>query len=121
MYRLTQKVDNLRRNIKGWAKSSFRDLFKIKGEVEEKLKKLQGEISEGNNLESATQKEEEYRKKWKDIILREDFFWKQRSRVQWLTEGDKNTTFFHRLASNHKRRNTISRLEGKGGRVSKDQ
>lgn len=54
MYRLTQKLDNIRRNIKGWAKSSFGDLFKIKGEVEEKLKKLQGDIAEGNNLENTT-------------------------------------------------------------------
>ena len=54
MYRLAQKLDNIRRNVKGWAKSSFGDLFKIKGEVEEKLKKLQGEIAEGINLESAT-------------------------------------------------------------------
>ena len=63
MYGLTQKLDNIRRNIKGQAKSFFGDLLKIKGEVEEKLKKLQGEIAEGNNLESATQEEEEYRKK----------------------------------------------------------
>ena len=40
MYRLTQKLDNVRRNAKEWAKSSFRDIFKIKREVEEKLKKL---------------------------------------------------------------------------------
>ena len=63
MYRLTQKLDNIKRNVKGWAKSSFGDLFKIKGEVEEKLKKLQGEIAKGSNLESATKEEEEYRKK----------------------------------------------------------
>lgn len=88
--------------------------------MEEKIKKIEGEIVEGNNLENTTQKEEEYRKKWKDIILREEIFWKQRSRVQWLTKGDMNTTFFHRLASNHKRRNTISRLEGEGGREYKD-
>ena len=40
MYRLTQKLDNIRRNVKGWAKISFGDLFKAKGEVEEKLKML---------------------------------------------------------------------------------
>ena len=72
-------------------------------------------------MENSTQEEEEYRKKWKDIILREEIFWKQRSRVQWLIEGDRNTTFFHRSASNHKRRNIIRRLEGEGGRVYKDQ
>ena len=89
--------------------------------MEEKIKNIQGEIAKGNNLESATQEEEEYRKKWKDIILREEFFWKQRSRVCWLTEGDKNITFFHRSAFYRKRRNTINRLEGEGGRVFKDQ
>ena len=54
MYRLTQKLDNIRRNIKGSAKGSFGDLFKIKGDVEEKLKKLQREIAEGINLDNET-------------------------------------------------------------------
>ena len=51
MYRLTQKLDNIRRNVRVWAKSLFGDLFKIKGEVEERLKELQGVIVEGNNSE----------------------------------------------------------------------
>ena len=52
--------------------------------------------------------------------MREEIFWKQRSRVQWLTEGDKNTTFFHKLASNHKRKNIVSKMDGEGVRVYKD-
>ena len=121
MYKLTQKLDNIRRNVEGWAKSSFGDFFKIKGDVEEKLKKLQGDIVEGMSLDSVTREKEEYRKNWKDILLREEIFWKQRSRIQWFKEEDKNTTFFHRSASNHKRRNTINRLDGEGGRIYKDQ
>ena len=54
MYKLTLKLDNLRRNVKGQDKSSFGNLFKFKEEVKEKLKKLQREIAEGNNLESTT-------------------------------------------------------------------
>ena len=75
MYRLTLKLDNIRRNVRVWAKSSFGDFFKVKGEMEEKLKKIQGQIAEGTNLEGATQ-EDEYRKMWKDILLREKIFWK---------------------------------------------
>ena len=35
-------------------------------------------------------------------------------------KGDRNTNFIQRSTSNHKRRNTINRLEGEGGREYKD-
>ncbi|XP_071723822.1 uncharacterized protein [Rutidosis leptorrhynchoides] len=36
--------------------------------------------------------------------------WKQRSKVLWHTEGDRNTAYFHAFATQRKRRNTIVRL-----------
>ena len=55
------------------------------------------------------------------VISREEIYLKQRSRVLWLTEGDRNASFFHRSASKHKRRNTITLLEEEGGREYKEQ
>ena len=121
MFRLTQKLDNIRRNVGGWAKDSFGDIFKSKREVEDKLKEFQSDIANGNNLEENIKQEENYRRRWKEIMQREEIFWKQRSRIQWLKEGDKNTSFFHRSASIHKRRNNISKLTDEGGEVIKEQ
>ena len=74
MYRLTQKLYNIRRNVREWAKSSCGDLFKSKGEVQEKLKKLQGVIAEGNNSEENIKQEEKYRRRWKEILQKEEIF-----------------------------------------------
>ncbi|GMI87830.1 hypothetical protein like AT1G43760 [Hibiscus trionum] len=43
-------------------------------------------------------------------IDKSELYWEQRARANWLRNGDKNTTFFHRHASQRKRLNRISTL-----------
>jgi hypothetical protein len=40
-------------------------------------------------------------------LLLDEVSWGQKSRVQWLKEGDKNTKFFHRTANANRRNNCI--------------
>jgi hypothetical protein len=43
-----------------------------------------------------------------------------RSRIQWLTAGDKNTRFFHLRASQRKKKNKITKLKKEDGSVTED-
>jgi hypothetical protein len=51
---------------------------------------------------------------------REEKMWRQRSQIQWLSEGDKNTHFFHERASQRRKKNKISRLAKADGSVTED-
>eukprot|EP00268_Persea_americana_P057790 TRINITY_DN69426_c0_g1_i1.p1 TRINITY_DN69426_c0_g1~~TRINITY_DN69426_c0_g1_i1.p1 ORF type:complete len:137 (-),score=31.04 TRINITY_DN69426_c0_g1_i1:248-658(-) len=64
------------------------------------------------------------------LILKEDFQqksmeeeikWRQRSRCKWLTEGDKNTIFFHGFAFARRRRTKLSLVDGEKRLEGKDE
>lgn len=50
---------------------------------------------------------------------RKESFWAQKSRAQWLKEGDKNTRFFHTLATIRKRKNSIESITHNGSTFTK--
>jgi hypothetical protein len=49
------------------------------------------------------------------ILEQEEIKWQQRSRANWLQNGDKNTAFFHSFASARKKKNHIKQLKDPTG------
>jgi len=55
------------------------------------------------------------------VLLQEDIYWKQRSKIFWLIYGDKNNKFFHASASVRRKRNNIKKLRNSHGMYVEDQ
>lgn len=44
-----------------------------------------------------------------------EIYWRQRAKSQWACHGDRNTGFFHTVATNRKRRNMILKITNEQG------
>lgn len=55
------------------------------------------------------------------MLLQEEMFWRQKSRLKWLKEGDRNTKFFHAYALSQQRRCSIPELHCEDGSIVSGQ
>ena len=113
-YILDAKLRSFKNILKIWNKEEFGHVETKKGEAlmqveywyeKEKCAALNMEECEARNGA---------RESYKSWVMREEIFWRQKSRELWLKEGDNNTRFFHRMANAHSRRNWLFKLKVNG-------
>ncbi|WMV56229.1 hypothetical protein MTR67_049614 [Solanum verrucosum] len=113
-YVLMAKLKALKGKLKEWRKTIQGNLKMQKALVLKQLADLE-EIQEQRALE-----EREIASRlaltmeFGDIAKHEEIAWRQRSRALWLKQGDRNTSFFHRTANQHRRINNIDKLKVNG-------
>ncbi|XP_074306517.1 uncharacterized protein LOC141641766 [Silene latifolia] len=99
--------------LKEWTGVSIGKVVRDLKRKRERLKRL----NEGERRERDVQERKKVVKDIANLIKQEETFWRQRSRALWLRDGDKNTTFFHRKATQRKEKNHISRIVDDNDRV----
>jgi hypothetical protein len=90
------------------------------GAVRSELRKLRRDLQAyraDSSRVSPSYEEQKIEQRIVELSFCEEVMWRQRARVQWLKEGDKNTKFFHQKASNRKKKNCITRLVKDDGTV----
>ncbi|KAK8526666.1 hypothetical protein V6N13_025796 [Hibiscus sabdariffa] len=115
LYGPIQSVGPTGSALKSWSLSMRKEKRAVKDSLEARLKELEeGDLNDdvladlidvklGLNIEAN----------------KEELSWEQRARVNWLSHGDKNTTFFHNFAAGRKKNNLIKEIgNGQGSIVS---
>jgi hypothetical protein len=63
----------------------------------------------------SAREEENLQEELEERQKQEEILWRQKSRVQWLKEGERNTKFFHRSMVHRRYINRITKLEDAQG------
>ena len=71
------------------------------------------------SVHSLSLEEEEAKKEAKKMYKKWVMSWRQKSKEIWLKEEDRNTRFFHQMASAHRKRNQLTRVKVNGRWLTK--
>ncbi|XP_077232581.1 uncharacterized protein LOC143869909 [Tasmannia lanceolata] len=116
--RIGRKLRFVKKMLKEWIKEKRGSDSCRKNWLESRIVDLG--VLEEEGLGNIVSREELgcFREEHKSILLHEEISWRQKSRVKWLKEGDKNTAYFHAMASARRRGNRIVSLMVDGAVVS---
>ncbi|OMO86377.1 reverse transcriptase [Corchorus capsularis] len=96
--------------IKDWNKTVFGNVFHNKKRIQARLLGIQKEISVKPS-HFLLDLDRELRLELANLIRKEETLWAMKSRIDWLLEGDNNTSFFHKSTIVRRRFNRIVALK----------
>ena len=97
--------------LKQWHNRKLNGMRKRIDELSMELKKIQ----EDPLGEELFRRRVDVREEMNNLMTKKETFWLQRSRINWMKDGDGNTSYFYPQASNKKRRNKIQGLFDENG------
>ncbi|KAF7146373.1 hypothetical protein RHSIM_Rhsim04G0047200 [Rhododendron simsii] len=117
LYGLVQRLRKCKEFLLEWSKKTFgKNKMNLK-RFQERLRSIQMAPFSQENL----QEERKLIKEIEVVLLRKEMALHQRSRVNWLTYGDKNFAFFHACVNQRRQRNQLLRLKTGGGNWVQDE
>ena len=104
-------LNRMARELREWSCKRFGEFAK-----EMRACKLQmGKLMEEDQTSETINRMRAIDERMDELEKREEIYWKQRSRQDWLKHGDQNTRFFHEKAKQRVARNQIRRLKNEAG------
>ncbi|GJS37025.1 RNA-directed DNA polymerase, eukaryota, reverse transcriptase zinc-binding domain protein [Tanacetum coccineum] len=114
MYQVVQKLKSLKTplNKLGWSKGN---LFKRVESLRGQLQKIQTEIDNDPHNLNLREIEAVLVKDFHEAEEDEEKFLFQQAKIQWLSDGDKNSSYFHRVLKGRNNRSKILKLNDDNG------
>ena len=111
---LIPALDKLATELKTWNRDIFGNIFQQKRRLLARISGVQQALSH-NNARGLIKLEASLRRDLDEILEREEILWYQKSRLDWISHGDRNTSFFHLSTIGRRWRNNIVAIQDEFG------
>ncbi|GJW20732.1 RNA-directed DNA polymerase, eukaryota, reverse transcriptase zinc-binding domain protein [Tanacetum coccineum] len=120
MYKLVQKMKRMKvpLNNLAWKKGN---LFLHVKKIEEDLKSVQVEVEANPNCKVVKEKLSKILQEYNEAINDEEKRLAQKAKVKWLSEGDKNTKYFHNVIKSRMHTNRIKGVCDEQGNLYEEE
>ncbi|MBA0718024.1 hypothetical protein Golax_005793 [Gossypium laxum] len=96
------------KNLEAGSKSPIRNALVARSGLNVlELEKLNKRALENLGADNLVQKEMKVKEESEEVLQHEEVLWKHKSRCDWLSLGDCNTSFFHRRTMQRRKTNRI--------------
>ncbi|XP_060211928.1 uncharacterized protein LOC132639499 [Lycium barbarum] len=121
-------MKSLKIALSKWSRDTFGDLFK-QSNIRDHIFKIKEQLFEEDSSEINRMVLQRARAEFKKYLHFEEEFWRQKAGIQWYSEGDRNTTYFHSLVKGRRKKFQLNRIQKADGewlenadqRVTQDQ
>eukprot|EP00253_Pinus_taeda_P003198 PITA_03198 len=116
------RLKEIKSKIKKWNRKEIDNIQQEQGKLQSRLEGIQQQIIKDGRNEELAEEEGRVINQLEERCKQEEILWKQKSRVKWLKEGDKNSKLFHKAMLNHRHHNRIFSLkDSQGNRVTQQK
>lgn len=97
MFVLSHKLKTLKERLKIWNRETFGNVHVMVKDAENNLKDLQECIDVNGHKDLLLEQEKMAQIEYQKALDIEEAFWQEKSKTTWHLEGDRNTSYFHRI------------------------
>lgn len=120
MYKLVSKLKMLKARLKLLNQEAFSEVSLRTAEARQALSAIQSDLQDDPANLDLTERERSCRRAFVELRSHEEPFYRQKSRIRWLKEGDKNSKFFHHSVKRRQLANRILSVKDPSGTVITD-
>lgn len=113
-------MEKFKQGIMGWNRQTFGNISQKKKICKTRLHGIHRALH-NHPHKAFTKLESKLMAEMNEILTQEESFRKQKARIKWTTQGERNTKYFHASMITKRRRNKITQLKNQANRWSIDE